>query len=244
MNSSMGNLQTQMNPPDLRTPRKGSSILTYWLVTIIVIVIAVPVYAIGFSPKLELISQTNLPEYQEMGFIPKEIITAEEKEEREEIEKETANLKIDQTINLSMYEWGFDKSNLNVKNGEVVKFIVTNDGNIPHEWMIMKAETMEEVKTWMENADFLLKEHEALVEAAMMLPGQTFETIFQAEQPGMYMFMCMFPYHMQMGMMGMIMVDSDMNMGNSMNSNAQMNMNGDSQMNMNEMENDGGGMKK
>jgi len=47
------------------------------------------------------------------------------------------------------------------------------------------------------------------------MPGDTFETVVKIEQPGMWMFICMFPYHMQMGMMGMMMTEgmTGMNMG-------------------------------
>ena len=38
-----------------------------------------------------------------------------------------------------------------------------------------------------------------------MLPGGSFEMVVKVHKSGMWMYMCMFPYHMQMGMMGMLM---------------------------------------
>ncbi len=48
-------------------------------------------------------------------------------------------------------------------------------------------------------------EHEALAEVPLVLPGGSFEMVVQVHKSGMWMYMCMFPYHMQMGMMGMLM---------------------------------------
>ena len=37
------------------------------------------------------------------------------------------------------------------------------------------------------------------------MPDRTFELVVKIHKPGMWMYMCMFPYHMQLGMMGMLM---------------------------------------
>ena len=51
-------------------------------------------------------------------------------------------------------------------------------------------------------ADWNLLEHEALYEKALVLPGGEFSFVLTVTQPGSWMFMCMLPYHMEMGMMG------------------------------------------
>ena len=51
-------------------------------------------------------------------------------------------------------------------------------------------------------ADWNLMEHKALYEEPLVLPGGEFSFVLKVKQPGAWMFMCMLPYHMQMGMMG------------------------------------------
>ena len=51
-------------------------------------------------------------------------------------------------------------------------------------------------------ADWNLFEHEALFEQALVLPGGEFSFVLEVTQAGSWMFMCMLPYHMEMGMMG------------------------------------------
>lgn len=263
MTDPIGGLNTQTNPPGTRIPGRGSSIFTLWLILIIVSVIAVPVFAMGFEPPPSMKADSNAGEYQASGFLPEEVEVAhgeegghgeEEGSDNEHSEEagaagghdnedgdddgHSAGEKTKRVIELKMQEWGFNQvsgaQTINLKTGEEVEFVVTNTGKIPHEFMIMTNEQMKEVRSRMEKVDFLMQEHEAIVEAAMLVPGQTFRTEFKAEEPGMYMFMCMFPYHMQMGMMGMIMVgdgdmkmDSNMKMDDDMKTDSKMNMNGD-----------------
>jgi len=122
---------------------------------------------------------------------------------------------VDRTIKIEMKEWGYTPNQVTVKAGEVVRLIVTNAGNIPHEFMIMTGPGMASVGYRNQRADWNLTEHEAIYENPLVMPGDTFETRLKIEQPGTWMFMCMFPYHMQMGMMGMMMTEgaSGMNMG-------------------------------
>ena len=48
-------------------------------------------------------------------------------------------------------------------------------------------------------------EHEALTEVPFVMPGDSFEMVVQIHKSGAWMYMCMFPYHMEHGMMGMFM---------------------------------------
>ena len=121
---------------------------------------------------------------------------------------------IDREVAISMKEWGFESGNLTVKAGETIRLIVRNTGNIPHEFMIMPADGMQAVNYRLERADWNLLEHEALFEREIVLPGDSFEVVLQVEQPGMWMYMCMFPYHMQFGMMGMMMTEGTSTDGN------------------------------
>ncbi len=105
-------------------------------------------------------------------------------------------------INLAMAEWKFSSMNIEVKRGERIRFNVTNDGKIPHEFMFMTMPAMAAITYRARRADWSLLEHEALFEKSLVLPGGTFSFVAEIEEDGAWMFMCMLPYHMEMGMMG------------------------------------------
>lgn len=66
---------------------------------------------------------------------------------------------------------------------------------------------MKAVNYRLERADWNLLEHAAPFERPIILPGDSFEVVLRVERPGTWMYMCMFPYHMQFGMMGMLMTE-------------------------------------
>ena len=108
----------------------------------------------------------------------------------------------DREIEIVMEEWGYSDMLIDVKAGERIRFTVKNGGNIPHEFMFMSMAAMSAVNYRVNRADWNLLEHEALYEQALVLPGGEFSVVVQIMQQGSWMFMCMLPYHMQMGMMG------------------------------------------
>ncbi len=108
----------------------------------------------------------------------------------------------DREINLTMSEFKFSDMNIDVKTGERIRFTVKNDGQIPHEFMFMTMSEMSAVNYRIKRADWSLLEHKALFEKALTLPGGEFSFVVHITKPGSWMFMCMLPYHMQMGMMG------------------------------------------
>ncbi len=112
------------------------------------------------------------------------------------------NGNFDREIKLTMAEWKFSAKQIDVKPGERIKFTVVNDGQIPHEFMFMNMPLMSAVTYRATRADWNLVEHKALFEKALVLPGGDFSFVLKVTQPGTWMFMCMLPFHMQMGMMG------------------------------------------
>ena len=110
--------------------------------------------------------------------------------------------KYDREIGLTMAEWTFSNLSIDVKAGEKIKLTVKNDGQIPHEFMLMTMPQMSAINYRGTRADWSLFEHEALFEEALVLPGGEISVVVQVQQAGVWMFMCMLPYHMQMGMMG------------------------------------------
>lgn len=110
----------------------------------------------------------------------------------------------DREIELIMSEWSFSEMKIEVNVGERIKFTVRNGGQIPHEFMFMDMPLMQAVDYRDQRADWSLFEHEALFEKSLVLPGGDFSFVLQANKPGTWMFMCMLPYHMQMGMMAQL----------------------------------------
>jgi len=88
-------------------------------------------------------------------------------------------------------------------------------GNTPHEFMLMTGSEMAAVGYRANRADWNLTEHEAIFEKPLVMTGDRFEMVVKIEKPGAWMFMCMFPYHMQLGMMGALATKGmeGMNMG-------------------------------
>ena len=114
-------------------------------------------------------------------------------------------IKLAATATIEMKEWRFDSPNVTMKPGTFVRLKVRNTGNIPHEFMIMGAAAMQAVNYRLDRPDWNLLEHEALSEVPFVLPGDGFDMVVQIHRPGMWMYMCMFPYHMQLGMMGALL---------------------------------------
>lgn len=120
---------------------------------------------------------------------------------------------VDRTVAIGMDDWGYDVDHAMVMAGETVRLVITNNGNTPHEFMLMTMAGMQAVDYRIQRADWNLLEHEALFEVPVLMPGDTTEAVIRIEESGMWMFMCMFPYHMQFGMMGMMMTPDQMGMG-------------------------------
>jgi len=108
----------------------------------------------------------------------------------------------DREISLSMSEWTFSDLEIDAKQGERIKFTLRNDGAVLHEFMFMTMVQMQAVSYRAKRADWSLFEHEALFEKSLLMPGQEITFVAEITKPGAWMFMCMLPYHMQMGMMG------------------------------------------
>ncbi len=108
----------------------------------------------------------------------------------------------DREVELAMSEWTFSNLQIDAKPGERIKFTLRNDGKIPHEFMFMSMAAMQGVNYRAKRADWNLLEHEALYEKSIVLPGEEITFVADVLKPGAWMFMCMLPYHMQMGMMG------------------------------------------
>lgn len=114
-------------------------------------------------------------------------------------------INIDRTIEVEMREWGYTPDHVMVEPGEVIRLKVSNVGALPHEFMLMDGVGMQAVGYRIDRADWNLLEHRAIYEVPIVMPGRSFEMVAEIHKSGMWMYMCMFPYHMEQGMMGMFM---------------------------------------
>lgn len=111
---------------------------------------------------------------------------------------------ITRTIRLEVYEYRFSPSEINIKQGETVRFIVKNTGKKKHEMMIDTIQHLREHEKMMREHD-----HEAHTEPNQIIlePGEEKELIWYFTQAGTIDFACPVPGHFK-GMRGKIIVEN------------------------------------
>ena len=114
----------------------------------------------------------------------------------------TAN--IDRTINIDMTDnMRFSSADIAVKQGETIRFLVKNSGQIKHEMVLG---TQKELK---EHYAMMMKMPEMEHADANMItvaPGKTGEVVWQFTKAGKVDFACLQPGHYDAGMKGMVTV--------------------------------------
>ena len=114
-------------------------------------------------------------------------------------------LDVDRTVKIEMAGWGYSPGPVLVEAGGGFRLRVSTRGALPPECMLMDGVGMQAVNYRLGRADWNLLEHKAIYEVPLVMPGHSFELVAKFLKPGMWMYMCMFPYHMEHGMMGMFM---------------------------------------
>lgn len=109
-----------------------------------------------------------------------------------------------QTINVSMADtMRFTPSDITINAGDVIRFVVANDGEIQHEFVLGTSESLAE------HAELMIKfpamEHDEPY-MAHVSPGKTKEIIWKFPTAGNYEFGCLLPGHFAAGMKGTIAV--------------------------------------
>jgi uncharacterized cupredoxin-like copper-binding protein len=112
--------------------------------------------------------------------------------------------KITRSIRVEMNDtMRFKPSNIKVKRGETIRFIVRNTGKQDHEMVLG---TIKELK---EHAEMMRKfpemEH-ADPNQVSVEPGMTGELVWQFTRAGMFDFACLVPGHFEAGMVGKVQV--------------------------------------
>lgn len=112
--------------------------------------------------------------------------------------------KVTKTIKVDMTDaMRFTPSDVTVKRGETVKFVVHNDGKVLHEMVLGTKEAIKEHAELMKK--FPEMEH-ADANMAHVKPGKAGEIVWQFTKPGEFQFACLQPGHFEAGMVGKVVV--------------------------------------
>jgi uncharacterized cupredoxin-like copper-binding protein len=112
--------------------------------------------------------------------------------------------KVARTINVDMRDnMRFTPSDVTVKRGETVRFVVHNDGRVLHEMVLGTREALAEHAGLMKR--FPEMEH-ADANMAHVKPGKAGEIVWQFTKPGEFEFACLQPGHFEAGMVGKVTV--------------------------------------
>lgn len=111
---------------------------------------------------------------------------------------------VKRTIVLTMNDnMRYTPDRIEVKQGEVVKFVIKNDGKMMHEIVIGSKKVLEEHAALM--VKFPTMEHEEPY-MAHVKPGAAGELVWNFNRPGEFDFACLIAGHYQAGMVGKIKV--------------------------------------
>ncbi len=112
--------------------------------------------------------------------------------------------KVTRTIKVDMSDaFRFTPSDVVIKRGETVKFVVSNSGKQLHEMVLGTAQELQEHAELMKK--FPNMEH-ADANMAHVKPGAKGEIVWQFNKAGEYQFACLIPGHFEAGMVGKVVV--------------------------------------
>ena len=108
------------------------------------------------------------------------------------------------TIEVSMADtMRFSPESININQGDIVRFVVSNNGTLQHEFVLGTNESLEE------HAKLMIKfpgmEHEEAY-MAHVNPGKDMDIIWKFTEAGTFEFGCLLPGHYDAGMKGTIKV--------------------------------------
>ena len=97
----------------------------------------------------------------------------------------------------------FTPSNVAVKQGETIRFVIRNSGKLPHEFSLGTEKTLKEHYALMKK--FPTMEHEEPNQISLK-PGQQGEVIWRFAKAGVVNFACLHVGHYEAGMKGQVKV--------------------------------------
>ncbi|MFO6463445.1 cupredoxin family protein [uncultured Jannaschia sp.] len=115
---------------------------------------------------------------------------------------------VDRTIDVSMLDasdeaMAFDVEALEIERGETIRFVLTNRGGEPHDFVMATPEEIAAHRAEMSGMPDM--NHEA-VYAARVEPGETATLVWTFANEGAFAFACLIPGHYEAGMRGRLTV--------------------------------------
>ena len=110
---------------------------------------------------------------------------------------------IDRTITISTEDLKFEPAVIFVRPGETIKFVITNYGKLPHEFIIGDKAEQEEHEKEMQSMRGMQHTDQ---NAVSILPGETRALVWTFGKEGTFEFGCHVPGHYAAGMVGTIHV--------------------------------------
>jgi len=115
--------------------------------------------------------------------------------------------KANRTIMVTMDDtMRFTPSQIRVREGETIRFFVKNVGKLPHEMVIGSLAELKEHAAMMRTQPTMQHDSPNMTRVG---PGQRGGIVWRFDQPGAVNFACLVTGHMEAGMMGTIVVQSD-----------------------------------
>ncbi len=111
--------------------------------------------------------------------------------------------KISRTIKITALDIKYDKSEIRVKAGEIIKFVVTNSGKLRHEFIIGDMEEQRQHAEMMKQMPDMVHED---ANTLTLEPGQTKSLVWQFTKTGKLEVACHIPGHYEAGMKSQIVV--------------------------------------
>jgi uncharacterized cupredoxin-like copper-binding protein len=112
---------------------------------------------------------------------------------------------VDRTIRVTASDTEFDVRSLHIHTGETIRFIVTNNGELDHDFTIgpadLQAKHRQEMMEMMSGDDGMAKMHDD-PNAVYLKPGETKELIWRFAKTRGLEFACNVPGHYESGMKG------------------------------------------
>lgn len=111
---------------------------------------------------------------------------------------------VDRTVNVTALDtMRFEPSSLEVKPGETIRFVVTNAGKLPHEFVIGTYEEQSEHAAMMKKMPGMAHQD---ANSLRLQPGETKTLVWQFDQGGRVQIACHEPGHYEAGMVAQVNV--------------------------------------
>jgi uncharacterized cupredoxin-like copper-binding protein len=97
----------------------------------------------------------------------------------------------------------FSPSDINVKQGDTIRFVLRNNGKILHEWVLGTEPELKQHAEMMRKMPDMKHDEVHMVHVA---PGETEAVVWHFNRPGIFKFACLMPGHFEAGMSGTVIV--------------------------------------